>query len=154
MKWKNTKACKKYRHNNFSNLLQQINGERRFSRAVVHEVDGGNTDVSGLKDLSKKYWIVDCSNTYYRLDEDSCLVPAASKYEASVFSYMDACRYVRTGYEGKVLSTEIADDAEVEHISTVISANDDLSRINWIEYMTEFCNIVSSMNSYRNYLTR
>ena len=119
--------------------------------------------------IDKWYYIMDKCFYYYRVNNSSQLVMAASKDEADIFSFEEASRRVGKGKksqfyfivpaEEEIQQQSVADSIKTELV--VMDGNNyqqnastyDLSELDWKEYLTQFSYIASSVKKYHDELT-
>lgn len=112
------------------------------------------------------YYIVDLSKNYYRIDSQNQLVAAAGKECAGVFTMRDVFNKVGGGKRAsfynvvsidgsKIIncsmlpeSEKIIDNNVEESRKEIIDAEYDISKLDWCDYLRNFCYLISTAADY------
>ena len=112
------------------------------------------------------YYIMDLSKNYYRIDSQNQLVAAAGKECAGVFTMRDVFNKVGGGKRAsfynvvsidgsKIIncsmlpeSEKISDNDAEECRKEIIAAEYDISKLDWCDYLRNFCYLISTAGDY------
>lgn len=126
--------------------------------------------MSDLSTIGRMHFIIDGSGNYYRVNAKDQLVVAGSRDEADVFSFIEANKRIGGGKKSHFYSAipvedempeseempeneEMPEHEEMAGAKFVWQENQeeayDLDKIDWQEYLTHFCYIVSVIKNYQ-----